>query len=216
MEAARAEAAEAAQVQVQENVTDFLSTDFWGDGVLGGEVHGVKVCAENTAQVEAASKEASSQVDAELEAAAQVDAELEAATQNEAEQEDEMTEWEFEERRVLLDEMGCMDWDDRKMRLAQWFYRYRKQAGWLQFWQHYTQGSGFGRERKVVGATTEASFEAEAEAADWAAEMVWDVMVCLELLDEQGADLAEAAHAEAKTGALSGAQKEQIREQLRS
>ena len=155
VESARADAAEAAQVQVQENVTDFLSTDFGGDGVLGEEVHEVKVCAENTAQVEATSKEAASQVDTELEAAAQVDAELEAAAQNEAEQEeDEMTEWEFEERRVLLDEMTCMDWDDRKMRLAQWFYRYRKQAGWLQFWQHYTQGSGFGRERKVVGAAT--------------------------------------------------------------
>ena len=71
-----------------------------------------------------------------------------------------------------------MDWDDRKMRLAQWFYRYRKQAGWLQFWQHYTQGSGFGRERKVVGAATEESFEAESEATDWAAERFPGRLLC--------------------------------------
>ena len=136
------------------------------------------------AHVEAAETEKAATAAQEQVDAAQVEASDEEETESwsteDSEWEAECDDWFQKVQEELTEELRQVQKEDRLQWLAAWHFGYRKQAGWLQVWRDWSNGSaGYG-----FGMTSETE-EAEGEAADWATNMVQEICETLVSWQEQ-------------------------------
>ena len=120
-------------------------------------------------------------------------------------------DWFGRTQNCLLQAMRSVGLWNRQEVLGAWYFRFRKQAGWMRFWMRMyrdwgnpegrAEMIGFGgSQAEVIKSATEEAQSEEAETAEWAAWQVIQVIEAMEMMEEalEEEEAQEAAGQEAR------------------